>query len=185
MCSNLFPCLTLEDVSWYLILTVDTWGLFLPFSTGPDYARFWVTKAHRKWIILGLKCLRVSTCFWIFHYNWKLLHFFVFSLRAVEWLLGYFHRCLFVFNVMWLLTSSADCGLLHFAWKTCCLFRHHAFRLSFLSVCMTQTFLFSAAIWLKKTSTHCSILCSCWPHLPLTFYILTNKNHNLFCSFSS
>lgn len=185
MCSNLFPCLTLEDVSWYLILTVDTWGLFLPFSTGPDYARFWVTKAHRKWIILGLKCLRVSTCFWIFHYNWKLLHFLCFlcELWSGFWVIS-IAVCLFL---MW-----CDCwphqlivGCYTLPEKRVVCFGIMLFASAFSLFAWLRPFYFQQQYGWKKNPTHCSILCSRWPRLPLPFYILTNKNHNPFCSFSS
>ena len=56
------PCEALGYSVWLEeIVNVDTWGLCLPFSTGPDYARFWVTRTHRKWLTSGPRRLHATT----------------------------------------------------------------------------------------------------------------------------
>lgn len=121
------PCDTLGYSVWHKeIVSVDTWGLCLPFSTGPDYARFWVTKPIvSDWPrVLGVFMQPLPHHYFIITKT----VFIVVSAVGVLVFSGYFHR-LFGFSVMWLLADfivwlSGD--VFPTFQEMCCMFQHHA-----------------------------------------------------------
>lgn len=108
------PCDMLGYSVWLEeIVSVDTWGLCLPFSTGPDYARFWVTKTHRKWLTSGPRRLHATTSSFTISLSLKPS-----SLSCRLWVSWCFRVISIVYLVfLWCdcsLTSSSDCPVMFF-----------------------------------------------------------------------